>query len=101
MLISTACLFNELKALEASIKRTASVSSWENKDLIPRMAASTPTICPAQSYLGPAASWMSLLVTWRTALAINLLRVSQTPIGLTLWHLSNAIKQYASRGEIP
>ena len=51
-----ASLLRELKALLASTRRTASVSSLAKVSFIVCMAASIPAIWPAQSCKDPAAS---------------------------------------------
>ena len=95
------CQLSELNALLASTSRTPSVFEFKNASLVAWTAASAPAICPAHSCRGPAASWMSPLVTSRMAMAIILLAVSNIPIGQTPGFLSSAIKRQARRGERP
>ena len=89
-------LFRELNALDASTIRTASVSSEVRQALMKCMAASTPA---AQSWVLPAESCRSSLITVRMAFDTILLVVSQIPIGLIPGHLSSAINLHAKKGE--
>ena len=81
MLGNAACELRELKALLASTKRRASVSSLWKRVLTACTAASMPEICPAQSCTDPATSCMSCIVMFRMALAMICLAVSPIPMG--------------------
>ena len=59
MLWSAAWRFTELKALNASTKRAASVLSSQKRSFMVYIAASHPATCPAQTCRGPATSAMS------------------------------------------
>ena len=96
-----ACRFSELNALDASTRIMASVSGASKTWRIAWTAASQPDICPAHTWSGPAASWMSLLMT--AAIAFPMIRrtVSPTPIGLTPGHLSKAMSRQATKADSP
>ena len=83
MLCRAACRFNELNALLASTRITASVSSFLKINFIEWVAASAPPCNPVAICSGPAASWMSFFNTQPTHFPIILFRTSPTPIGLT------------------
>ena len=83
MLWRAAALFKELKALDASISSTASVSSVSNMQRIAWNAASLPLFCPAQTCKEPHASNPSCSVTLITNFPIIWRITSPTPIGRT------------------
>ena len=72
--------FTALKALEASIERTASESSLLKIWLIAWMAASPPDSLPAHTYRFPTDLIMSSFNAWTLVLPMILLMILQTPI---------------------
>ena len=87
-------LLSELNAFEASTISITSVPSSSNRFLIAWIPACCS--CPARSCLLPTAFRISSRATLRMALEMRCLSVSPTPIGLTLGHLSRAIRHQAS-----
>ena len=91
--------FRELKALVASMRRTASASLESKAALTVCTAASIPPICPPHIWRQPEASWMSGFTTDNTALAIIRRAVSPMPIGRTPGFLSRAMSRQARKAE--
>ena len=91
---------SELNALLASAKITASVSCDSCILRIACIAASHPAICPAHTWSGPAASWISSRNMVAMVLFIMRLMVSPTLMGLIPGHLSRAMSRQATSGII-
>ena len=72
-----------LKALLASTKSAASLSSESKAVLTACTAASIPEICPPHNWRHPEESWTSALTADSTALAMIRRAVSPMPMGRT------------------
>ena len=99
-LYKATCLFRELKALEASTSKAASVELLSNKCLVVCTPASIPETWPAQSCSDPTASSTSCLVIDRMVLAMMRLTVSPMPIGRTPGFLLRAMSLQVKKAEI-
>ena len=75
------CRFSELKALHASTRMMASVFEDSKTWCIAWTAASQPDKCPAHTWRGPAASWISSLMAVAIAFPMICQTVSPIPIG--------------------
>ena len=95
MFCRAALLFRELKAFVASTRITASVSGAVNSWHIACTAASQPDGCPAHTWRGPAALWMSSLSAFAIAFPMMRLGVSPMPMGRTPGHLFRATRRHA------
>ena len=73
----------ELKALSASTRRTASLSSCWQTTYIPSMTASDAASWSAHTWSNPAASFTSFFAIYRTTFPAIRYRASPTPIGRT------------------
>ena len=101
MLCRATDLLSVLNALEASMSKTASMSSASNRLFIACIAASLPDFCPAHNCNDPLASTTSFFAKFITHFALILLITSPTAIGLTAPSpLSREIKRLAINASI-
>ena len=98
MFLRATSLFNELKALDASTRITASVADELNISRNAWMAASHPASCPAHNWSGPVTDRISSLRIFKMVRLMIRRTVSLMPIGRTPGHLSNAMRQQATSG---